>query len=593
MNLTCCCEVQQTSENEEPLGSRRAGEFTSITLTTDGKINEGKINEGDAFPALYENRAAAPTAVLTTAGQVADEVRTATLANMLTDVSTVQKQEHQQDEHHCTDTGTEAQVLADVSTVQKQDLSTVQTQDLSTVQTQDGSLLQTQEQRDEHHHEAVTVAPHVTADKGDSGAIAVGISDAAKKAARRKSSSTVSSSSSKSTKKTRDSISSISALKRGAVCFLRDLAPSFSVMHHELDISLLLTKSHNGTVQCVENACPHTTRTKLSAGDIEDINGRQCVVCPRHRARFHGGFCVDLETGACMSHDGKPLAYQATTFGCRVKDGQVFVDQPNNPLVSKRSSSASIDDSPIPTKRRSSLADRMGDSGLDLWKMGKIKSKRWITLNLIELKIDIPHLAIPKSGFWHYCIEYQGIEREYTPVPGSVTGLAILWIRIYAKGVFSKVIKKARAGQEVRVQIEDTLPDSTVHPVAIIGAGTGALEAFHDLSIPHLGSFRCDKDFDVFENLGFKVARVTGELPPQPLEPECCDQGCDPCVLDKYDRLVLEYAKYQERRRGRIEAADLELLPDGPIFVCGPVGFIQHIEELVKGTKKTVIALEG
>lgn len=368
-------------------------------------------------------------------------------------------------------------------------------------------------------------------------------------------------------------------LKPGAVCFADEINPSLAVVHPELG-GLLLSQASDG-IKCIENACPHVPRIKLSATDIEDVHGRLCAVCPRHRRRFKGGLCIEMETGVCWSYDGKRADLpRATTFACSVEWGQVFVHRHAESEASTRTTAAVSS----PIKRKTSSAD--------MWSAGIIKRKRWLTQTLVEVRIEVP-IEIPTSGYWHYYIECQGVEREYTPAPGCKTGLAVLWIRMVPGGEFSAIIKASRVGQEVRMQLEETLPDKSITPVAVIGGGTGALEAFHDLDLPMLGSFRSDKEYDIFENHGFRTARVTCPLPALPEPQECCGQGCDPCVLDVYAEQCEAHDRYKTRLRGRIQAEDLKILPDGPIIVCGTVGFRQHIAELMNGSQKTPILLDG
>jgi nitrite reductase/ring-hydroxylating ferredoxin subunit len=75
------------------------------------------------------------------------------------------------------------------------------------------------------------------------------------------------------------------------------------------------------TLYAIDADCPHQGAA-LEAGDIEEVNGAACVVCPRH------GWCFDLKTGWCDDlYD-----YGVRAFEVRRRiDGRIEVaDRPNS-----------------------------------------------------------------------------------------------------------------------------------------------------------------------------------------------------------------------------------------------------------------------
>jgi nitrite reductase/ring-hydroxylating ferredoxin subunit len=78
------------------------------------------------------------------------------------------------------------------------------------------------------------------------------------------------------------------------------------------------------TLYAIDADCPHQGAA-LEAGDIEEVNGAACVVCPRH------GWCFDLKTGWCDDlYD-----YGVRAFEVRRRiDGRIEVaDRPNSQPV--------------------------------------------------------------------------------------------------------------------------------------------------------------------------------------------------------------------------------------------------------------------
>ena len=75
------------------------------------------------------------------------------------------------------------------------------------------------------------------------------------------------------------------------------------------------------TLYAIDADCPHQGAA-LEAGDIEEVNGAACVVCPRH------GWCFDLKTGWCDDlYDYGVRAFEVR----RRVDGRIEVaDRPNS-----------------------------------------------------------------------------------------------------------------------------------------------------------------------------------------------------------------------------------------------------------------------
>jgi nitrite reductase/ring-hydroxylating ferredoxin subunit len=78
------------------------------------------------------------------------------------------------------------------------------------------------------------------------------------------------------------------------------------------------------TLYAIDADCPHQGAA-LEAGDIEEVNGAACVVCPRH------GWCFDLKTGWCDDlYDYGVRAFEVR----RRVDGRIEVaDRPNSQPV--------------------------------------------------------------------------------------------------------------------------------------------------------------------------------------------------------------------------------------------------------------------
>lgn len=51
------------------------------------------------------------------------------------------------------------------------------------------------------------------------------------------------------------------------------------------------------TLHVMDGLCAHA-KGELHLGDVEELGGRLCVTCPRHRKKFPGGLSFDCVTGA-------------------------------------------------------------------------------------------------------------------------------------------------------------------------------------------------------------------------------------------------------------------------------------------------------
>lgn len=80
-----------------------------------------------------------------------------------------------------------------------------------------------------------------------------------------------------------------------------------------------------GQLRAVEARCHHMGHS-LTQGDIEELGGRQVIVCPAHRRR------IDLASGACVDTglDGRTVEHcverQQRTFAVAVQSGAVWVN---------------------------------------------------------------------------------------------------------------------------------------------------------------------------------------------------------------------------------------------------------------------------
>lgn len=374
-----------------------------------------------------------------------------------------------------------------------------------------------------------------------------------------------------------------------------------------------------------------------------------CAVCPRHRARFKGGLCINLNTGEVKNRANELLPFPpVATFKCRVENGDVFIGEPSSEPRSKpskkRSSSKSIEkadsqspsaaartsesSNPVekslykscedarhehlerkkppganidPHKRLTTLSQHTNaaaaagvdsDFNLGVWKIGVVSYRKWLAPDLLEIRLNVDFQMPAPGTFYHFYIEFEGVEREYTPAPGTKDGLAVLFIRVYLNGEFSQLTEKLKLKKEVRMCIESTLPTKEV-PVGLALAGTASLVAFQNLALPHICSVRKDKEFEVYEKFGLERIKITGPPPRKPEEPtDCCGEGCDVCVMDTYQDNLEKYEAMMERPRGRITAEDIASLPDGPIGISGPTAFIEQIMTYIEGTKKTPLVLD-
>jgi len=422
------------------------------------------------------------------------------------------------------------------------------------------------------------------------------------------------------------------------LCAVTDIDPKLAIQHPRLDVPLLLT--HVGEeILCIENTCPHSKKQNVSTGDIEDVGGAMCAICPRHKTRFKGGLCIDLKTGESKNKAGEALPYPPVAiFKCRVEDGDVFIGdpiqsesrpssksdgdlrpppgaeeksprsegpKPSRPSeVKRRPSSCSTSD---PHKRLAALSKHANAPsaasnepparGLDfnagVWKTGTVSYRKWLSPDLLEIRVEVDLELPPPGKFYHFYVEFEGVEREFTPAPGTKQGLAVLFIRIYLDGEFSQLAdQQLKVKKEVRMCLESTFVTDEV-PVGLVLAGTASLVAFHNLDIPHICSVRKDKEYEVYAKFGLKRIKITGPSPLKPEEPtDCCGEGCEVCVMDTYQEKLEKYEEMMERLRGRITAEDIASLPDGPIGISGPPSFIEQISLYLNGTHKKPLLLD-
>mmetsp|Transcript_8392 Transcript_8392/g.10367 ORF Transcript_8392/g.10367 Transcript_8392/m.10367 type:complete len:121 (+) Transcript_8392:1-363(+) len=75
--------------------------------------------------------------------------------------------------------------------------------------------------------------------------------------------------------------------------------------------------NYKGSIYAMDDQCSHQ-RIPLSHGDIEEINGSPCVVCPGHFFKF------DLQTGKCEKHP----KYSQRTYPTQIIDDDVYVQVP-------------------------------------------------------------------------------------------------------------------------------------------------------------------------------------------------------------------------------------------------------------------------
>ena len=132
-------------------------------------------------------------------------------------------------------------------------------------------------------------------------------------------------------------------------CALADVADA-AARHRGLEvnvggISLSFYRARDGTVTCVETACPHTGHRLCDGyaadpGDIEDLLAGTGVLatCPAH------SYVYDTKTGACLASFGAG-AGRCVVRATRIDGDRVFVAveaSPETPLVLPKAQSNAI-----------------------------------------------------------------------------------------------------------------------------------------------------------------------------------------------------------------------------------------------------------
>lgn len=92
------------------------------------------------------------------------------------------------------------------------------------------------------------------------------------------------------------------------VCSFSDLHSGKK--HIRLNDRFISIINHQGILACIDSVCFHMGGP-LGAGDIEDVAGYSCIVCPWHRLK------IDISDGKKLSHKilsfdptGKPTSFQ-------------------------------------------------------------------------------------------------------------------------------------------------------------------------------------------------------------------------------------------------------------------------------------------
>ena len=62
------------------------------------------------------------------------------------------------------------------------------------------------------------------------------------------------------------------------------------------DEPLVVVREASGALHVMHGLCAHK-KGELHLGDLEEIGGRLCLTCPRHRKKFPGGLSFDVCSG--------------------------------------------------------------------------------------------------------------------------------------------------------------------------------------------------------------------------------------------------------------------------------------------------------
>lgn len=65
------------------------------------------------------------------------------------------------------------------------------------------------------------------------------------------------------------------------------------------DEPLVVVREASGALHVMHGLCAHK-KGELHLGDLEEIGGRLCLTCPRHRKKFPGGLSFDVCSGAAV-----------------------------------------------------------------------------------------------------------------------------------------------------------------------------------------------------------------------------------------------------------------------------------------------------
>lgn len=95
------------------------------------------------------------------------------------------------------------------------------------------------------------------------------------------------------------------------------------------DEPLVVVREASGALHVMHGLCAHK-QGELHLGDLEEIGGKLCLTCPRHRKKFPGGLSFNVRSGAAVVK-AEPLpeaCYDPSwTVGVRetvVRDGWIF-----------------------------------------------------------------------------------------------------------------------------------------------------------------------------------------------------------------------------------------------------------------------------